>query len=147
MRKTSAGVTAPGLYPWSTRRQSGCGLPRKTDTQHDPSTWLEPTLILNPDWMLDQVVRFGKTFSYGESGPKGLLSDKKVYVFTSRGGAYAPGTPTAQFDFQEPYLRHILAFIGLTDVTFIHAENQGKPELALAARDAALQKIEAAVAV
>jgi FMN-dependent NADH-azoreductase len=96
---------------------------------------------------LDQVVRFGKTFSFGASGPRGLLSGKKVYVFTSRGGAYEPGTPTAQFDFQEPYLRHVLAFIGLTDITFIHAENQSKPELALAAKAAAMQKIEAAVAV
>jgi FMN-dependent NADH-azoreductase len=96
---------------------------------------------------LDQVVRFGKTFSVGESGPRGLLSGKKVYVFTSRGGAYEPGTPTAQFDFQEPYLRHVLAFIGLTDITFVNAENQGKPELALAAKAAAMQKIKAAVAV
>ena len=96
---------------------------------------------------LDQVVRFGKTFSFGESGPKGLLTGKKVYVFTSRGGAYEPGTPTAQFDFQEPYLRHVLAFIGLTHVTFIHAENQSKPELAPAAKAAAMQKIEDAVAV
>jgi len=96
---------------------------------------------------LDQVVRYGKTFSFGESGAKGLLTGKKVYVFTSRGGAYEPGTPTAQFDFQEPYLRHVLAFIGLTDVTFIHAENQSKPELAPAAKAAAMQKIEDAVAV
>ena len=96
---------------------------------------------------LDQVVRFGKTFSFGESGPKGLLTGKKVYVFTSRGGAYEPGTPTAQFDFQEPYLRHVLAFIGLTHVTFIHAENQSKPALAPAAKAAAMQKIEDAVAV
>jgi FMN-dependent NADH-azoreductase len=96
---------------------------------------------------LDQVVRFGKTFSFGESGPKGLLTGKKVYVFTSRGGSYEPGTPAAQFDFQEPYLRHVLAFIGLTDVTFIHAENQSKPELAPAAKAAAMQKIEDAVAV
>ncbi len=92
---------------------------------------------------LDQVVRFDKTFSYGESGPKGLLSGKRVYVFTSRGGAYAPGTPTAQFDFQEPYLRHILGFIGLTDVTFIHAENQGKPDLAASAMAAAAERAEA----
>ncbi len=92
---------------------------------------------------LDQVVRFDKTFSYGESGPKGLLSGKRVYVFTSRGGAYAPGTPTAQFDFQEPYLRHILGFIGLTDVTFIHAENQGKPDLAASAMAAAVERAEA----
>ncbi len=96
---------------------------------------------------LDQVVRFGKTFSYGESGPKGLLSGKKAYVLTSRGGAYPAGTPYAPFDFQEPYLRHILGFIGLTDVTFIHAENQAKPDLAVAAKAAAIQRIESAVAV
>ena len=90
---------------------------------------------------LDQVVRFGKTFSYGETGPKGLVTGKKVYVITSRGGAYTPGTPYAQFDFQEPYLRHILAFIGLSDVTFIHAENQSKPDLAAAGKASAIEKI------
>ena len=92
---------------------------------------------------LDQLVRAGKTFSYGESGPKGLLSGKKVYVLTSRGGAYTPGTPLAEFDFQEPYLRKVLGFVGLGDVTFIHAENQSKPALAAASKAAAIEKIEA----
>jgi FMN-dependent NADH-azoreductase len=95
---------------------------------------------------LDQLVRAGKTFSYGQSGPEGLLSGKKVYVLTSRGGAYTPGTPLAEFDFQEPYLKRVLGFVGLTDVTFIHAENQGRPELAPAGKAAAIEKIEAALA-
>jgi FMN-dependent NADH-azoreductase len=73
---------------------------------------------------IDQVVRVGKTVVYGAQGPKGQLVGKKVFVLTSRGGAYGPETHYAKFDFQEPYLRHILGFIGLTDVTFIHAENQ-----------------------
>src|SRR5205807_7161128 len=73
---------------------------------------------------IDQVVRVGQTVQFSSSGPKGILHDKKVYVITSRGGAFRPGTPTERFDYQEPYLRHILAFIGLTGVTFIHAENQ-----------------------
>src|SRR5215813_5083818 len=94
---------------------------------------------------LDQLVRAGKTFSYGTAGPKGLLSGKKVYVLTSRGGAYTPGTPFADFDFQEPYLRRVLGFVGLDDVTFIHAENQGKPELAAASKAAAKEQIEAAL--
>jgi len=94
---------------------------------------------------LDQLVRAGKTFSYAESGPKGLLTAKKVYVLTSRGGAYTAGTPLAEFDFQEPYLRKVLGFVGLTDVTFIHAENQARPELAAAAKAAAIEKIEAAL--
>jgi FMN-dependent NADH-azoreductase len=93
---------------------------------------------------LDQLVRAGRTFSYDASGAKGLLSGKKVYVLTSRGGSYAPGTPLAQYDFQEPYLKLVLGFVGLTDVAFIHAENQGRPDLAAAGKAAAIEKIEAA---
>jgi len=95
---------------------------------------------------IDQVVRAGKTFSYGASGPLGLVTGKKVFVLTSRGGSYAAGTSTAQLDFQEPHLRTILGLIGLTDLTFIHAENQGRPDLAAAGKAAALQKIEEVVA-
>jgi FMN-dependent NADH-azoreductase len=73
---------------------------------------------------IDQVVRIGKTFGYGPNGPQGLLGKKKVVVITARGGAYEKGTQAETFDFQEPYLRHILSFVGLTDVTFVHAENQ-----------------------
>ena len=90
---------------------------------------------------IDQVVRMGKTFGYGPSGARALLSDKKVFVITSRGGAYHKGTPGEKLDFQEPYLRHILGFIGLTDVTFIHAENQARegagPSLAAVAEEIA----------
>ena len=80
---------------------------------------------------IDQVVRLGKTVGYGPNGPQGLLGRKKVVVITSRGSAYEKGTAREAFDFQEPYLRHILGFIGLTDVTFIHAENQGREEAAV----------------
>jgi FMN-dependent NADH-azoreductase len=73
---------------------------------------------------IDQIVRVGKTIAYGPHGPQGLLGNKKVFVITARGGAYEKGTPREKFDFQESYLRHIFGFIGLTDVTFIHAENQ-----------------------
>ena len=90
---------------------------------------------------IDQVVRVGKTVLFAASGPQGILQGKKVYVITSRGGAFRPGTPTERFDYQEPYLRHILAFVGLTDVTFIHAENQKPGVQAEIARDAAIAKI------
>ena len=80
---------------------------------------------------IDQIVRLGKTVAYGPNGPQGLLARKKVVVITSRGGAYEKGTAKGAFDFQEPYLRHILGFIGLTDVTFIHAENQAREEAAI----------------
>jgi FMN-dependent NADH-azoreductase len=88
---------------------------------------------------IDQIVRIGKTFGYGSSGARGLLGDKKVIVVTARGGAYEKGTPAEKVDFQEPYLRHIFGFIGLSDVTFIHAENQAReeagPSLAAAAEE------------
>ncbi len=73
---------------------------------------------------IDQIVRLGKTVGYGPNGPQGLLAQKKVVVITSRGAAYEKGTAREAFDFQEPYLLRVLAYIGLTDVTFVHAENQ-----------------------
>lgn len=91
---------------------------------------------------IDQIVRAGQTVLFAASGPQGLLQGKKVYVITSRGGAFRPGTPTERFDYQEPYLRHILAFIGLTDVTFIHAENQKPGPLGELARNAAVAQIQ-----
>ncbi len=89
---------------------------------------------------IDQVVRVRRTIVYDAQGPRGLIKDKKVIVVTSRGGSYAPGTPRFQSDFQEPYLRRILGFMGLTDVTFIHAENQMRSDLAKDAKAAALEQ-------
>src|ERR1700675_52211 len=93
---------------------------------------------------IDQIVRVGRTVLYGAGGAEGVLKGKKVVVLTSRGGAFRPGTPTAQYDHQEPYLRHILGFIGLTDVTFIHAENQKPGDLAEPARAAAMEQAQLA---
>jgi FMN-dependent NADH-azoreductase len=72
----------------------------------------------------DHVLRAGETFSYSSDGPRGLLTDKRVIVIESRGGLYSEG-PAAAVDFQEPYLRHLLGFMGLRDVTFVHAEKIG----------------------
>jgi FMN-dependent NADH-azoreductase len=68
---------------------------------------------------IDQVVRVKRTFVVGADGYEGLLKHKKALMITTRGGSYA-GEP---LDFQEPYLRAVFDFIGITDVTFIHAEN------------------------
>jgi FMN-dependent NADH-azoreductase len=67
---------------------------------------------------LDHVLRAGVTFKYTETGPQGLLTGKRAYVLTARGGIYAG----SGLDHQEPYLRQALAFIGIHDVQFIHAE-------------------------
>lgn len=59
---------------------------------------------------------------YNFSIPSGLLTGKKVYVFGARGGNYSEGSPMASMDFITPYLKTVLGFVGLTDVTFIDAE-------------------------
>jgi FMN-dependent NADH-azoreductase len=65
---------------------------------------------------IDQIVRSGRTFAYGATGPAGLLKGKKATLLVASGGVYSPGTPAAAFDFGEPYLKTILGFIGITDV-------------------------------
>lgn len=75
---------------------------------------------------IDQIARAGETFSYTDKGPKGLIpSDKKVVALLSRGSAYSPDGASEGGDFQVAYLRQILGFIGLTDITFVHADQQG----------------------
>lgn len=68
---------------------------------------------------IDQIVRSGRTFAYGESGPKGLLQGKKATVLIASGGVYEVGTPAGAFNFIEPYLKAIFGFIGITEVKFV----------------------------
>jgi FMN-dependent NADH-azoreductase len=89
----------------------------------------------------DYVLRAGETFSYSETGPRGLLGGKRVIVIESRGGLYSEG-PAQAIDFQEPYLRHLLGFMGLADVAFIRAERIGfGPDAREAALIGAKEKI------
>src|SRR5438270_10400151 len=67
---------------------------------------------------IDAISRAGVTFRYTEKGPEGLLKGKKAYVALTRGGKHRD---TAA-DTQVPYLRTILAFLGITDVQFVYAE-------------------------
>jgi FMN-dependent NADH-azoreductase len=71
---------------------------------------------------IDHIARRGRTFRYTATGPEGLLKGRKVYVVTGRGGVYSGESPARALDFQEPYLRGMLGFLGLTDVEFIHVE-------------------------
>ena len=66
----------------------------------------------------DHVARAGETFRYTEKGAVGLLTGKKAYVLATRGGKYA-GTGV---DLETGFVRQFLAFIGIDDVEFIHAE-------------------------
>ena len=94
---------------------------------------------------IDQIVRANRTFDYATY--TGLATGKKLYVITVRGGAgYGPGQAMHGFDYEDPYLRAIFGFIGVTDVTFVDAENcaQGD-EIGQASLSMARQQIEQAI--
>jgi FMN-dependent NADH-azoreductase len=87
----------------------------------------------------DHIARAGVTFKYTPTGPVGLLTGKKVYVFAARGGLYA-GSP---LDTQTGYVRDFLAFLGMRDVQFVYAEGLAvSPE----SREAGLAKAAAEIA-
>jgi FMN-dependent NADH-azoreductase len=67
---------------------------------------------------IDMISRARLTFRYTENGPVGLLQGKKAYIVVASGGV-AVGS---DYDFATPYLRHALAFIGITDIEFVAAE-------------------------
>ena len=93
---------------------------------------------------IDRVVVAGKTFRYNANGPEGLLSkNKKVFIASSRGNVYTPGSPAAALEHHESYLLGVLSFIGLTDVTIVRAEGLAfGPE----AKQAAMLKARANIA-
>lgn len=66
---------------------------------------------------IDLIARARLTFKYTENGPIGLLENKKAYIVVASGGVPL-GT---EYDFVTPYLKHVLGFMGITDVTLINA--------------------------
>jgi FMN-dependent NADH-azoreductase len=90
---------------------------------------------------IDHIARAGKTFRYSESGPEGLVTNKKIYLAISSGAVYSEGY-MKQFDFTEPYLRSVLGFLGMTDVTAIRVEGVSIPGIKETALDKAVESIE-----
>jgi len=70
---------------------------------------------------IDQITRVGKTFSYADGTPKGLIIGKKATFIIATGGIYDAQTQMASFNFVEPYLRSLFGLLGLSDVTFLTA--------------------------
>lgn len=91
---------------------------------------------------IDHIVRARKTFSYDGGTPEGLLKGKKVYLAMASGGIYSDG-PMKSFDFAEPYLKAILSWIGLADITVFRIEGVNVPGV----KETALEKGLASVAV
>ncbi|RYY06683.1 MAG: FMN-dependent NADH-azoreductase, partial [Sphingobacteriaceae bacterium] len=78
---------------------------------------------------IDHIARAGITFKYNADGSStGLITGKKVYLAVSTGGVYSSGDAVSA-DFVTPYLKAVLAFMGLTDVTVIRAEGFAIPAL------------------
>jgi FMN-dependent NADH-azoreductase len=96
---------------------------------------------------IDHVVRRGHTFKYGPNGPVGLAGGRKVVVLVASGGVYAAGTPMEAYNYEIPYLRHILGFIGITDLTFVQAGGTMAvtPETAEAFLAPFIERVRAAV--
>jgi len=99
------------------------------------------TIPSNLKSWIDHIARAGRTFSYSEAGPKGLVSGKQVIVVPARGGIYAAGSA---MDFQVPYLKSVLGFLGMTDLQVVEVEGVAYgPEAAEKAVEAANAKIHA----
>jgi len=93
---------------------------------------------------IDRIAVAGRTFRYTESGPVGLAGGKRVVLALAAGGAHH-GRAT---DFVEPYLRQVLGFLGITDITTVRADGVGlSPEHRAAAIEQALASIPPALAV
>jgi FMN-dependent NADH-azoreductase len=70
---------------------------------------------------IDEIVRPGITFSYETGVPIGLLKGKKATVVVASAGSYEADSPMASYNHIDPYLKTILGFVGVTDVTFVAA--------------------------
>jgi FMN-dependent NADH-azoreductase len=89
---------------------------------------------------VDHIARSGLTFSYGDGTPKGLVTNKKVYLAIASGGIYSDG-PMQSFDFTEPFLRKLLGFLGMNDITTFRVEGTGMPQLSETALPKALGQV------
>lgn len=67
---------------------------------------------------VDLIARAGITFKYSEAGPQGLLTGKRAIVAITSGGTQVG----SEIDFASGYLRHVLGFVGITDVQFVAAD-------------------------
>jgi len=89
---------------------------------------------------IDLVARVGLTFSYTENGPKGLLDNKRVVLAVASGGT-AVGS---EIDFATGYVRHVLGFIGLTNIEIVAADKMAlDAEAALSNAQKAVTKLAA----
>lgn len=88
---------------------------------------------------VDQICRVGRTFNYTEKGPEGALGGRKATIITASGGSYGEGSPMAHLNFNDPYLRTVLGFVGITDVEVVSAPGVAKDDSGVQAAKEALR--------
>lgn len=99
------------------------------------------TIPSNLKTWVDYIARAGRTFSYSAAGPKGLVTGKQVILVAAKGGVYAANPA---LDFQVPYLKGLLGFLGMTDVEVLDVEGTAHgPDVAERAVEAASAKLHA----
>jgi FMN-dependent NADH-azoreductase len=89
---------------------------------------------------LDHLTRANVTFRYTPNGPEGLIKGKQVYLAVASGGVYSEG-PMQPYEFATPYLRWMLGFLGMRDVTVARAEGVKLPELQATALQKGLESV------
>lgn len=82
---------------------------------------------------IDQIARAGVTFRYTPNGPEGLLDNKRAILVIASGGTEIDSA----IDFATPYLRHVLGFVGITDVQVVRSDKQMVNATASSARASA----------
>ena len=87
---------------------------------------------------IDHISRAGKTFRYTENGAEGLVKNKKAFLSIASGAVFSEGSYKA-YDFTEPYLKSILGFLGIIDITTFRVEGVTIPELKETALPKALE--------
>ncbi|WDE01472.1 FMN-dependent NADH-azoreductase [Thalassomonas actiniarum] len=91
---------------------------------------------------IDQIFRMELTFQYSDTGPQGLLTNKQAVIISSAGMDFQQEHAIAM-DFQTPYLRHILNFIGITDIIFVPVQGVAMgEESAVNAKNSARDNID-----
>jgi len=71
---------------------------------------------------VDQILRFGETIIVTPSGPKGTLEKKRATFLIAAGGHYGPGSPDAQRDYLQPWLRSFFGYLGVKNMQFLIAD-------------------------
>lgn len=89
---------------------------------------------------IDLVARVGVTFRYTEAGPEGLLTGKRAILVVASGGTKS----SSDYDFASTYARHILGFMGITDVEVVSADELAiQPEETVKAAEAQVDRLAA----